>query len=68
MKASRSISLQSAIAVVLTLCLSTLCLGCATQRGTATIPAGPQLIQTGPQLKAPGTPVSHSVPQHGRVP
>ena len=59
MEASR-ISLTSAIAVALTLCFSTLCLSCATHRGMATIPAGPQ-------LKAPGTPVSHIVPQPGKV-
>jgi len=64
MEASR-ISLTSAIAVALTLCFSTLCLSCGTHRGMATIPAGPQ--PAGPQLKAPGTPVSHIVPQPGKV-
>ena len=70
MKASR-ISLTSAIAVVLTLCLSTLCLNCATQRQTgATIPAGPQLspLAHGGAVRAsPGTPASRSVPQPGKV-
>ena len=68
MKASR-ISLRSAIAVVLTLCFSILCLSCATQRQTgAIIPAGAQLSPIGPHLRSsPGTPASRSVPQPGKA-
>lgn len=68
MKSSR-ISLTSAIAVGLTLCLSTLCLSCANHRQTgAIIPAGPQLSPVGPQLRSsPGTPASRSLPQPGKV-
>ncbi len=39
------ISHTSVIAVALTLCLFTLCQGCGTQRGTASIPAGPHVTQ-----------------------
>jgi hypothetical protein len=59
MEASR-ISFPSAIVVALTLCLSTLCLSCGSQRTMATIPAGPQLTPR-------STPASPSIAQPGKV-